>query len=812
MVGLVGTTQDVTEHREAEHRLREREQHLEQLALRDVVTGLANRAAFTDELHRVLETARRWNSTVGLVMLDLDGFKEVNDSLGHPAGDEVLRQVALRITRAVRAGDFVARMGGDEFMVLTGEVSDPSESARVARRLVDVMRAPFDVEGTEVTQTVSAGIALAQPGAEPEELLREADAALYVAKSHGRDRSEFFDDRLRARTSARLALEDGLRHAIARGELSVDYQPEVDLVDGSVVAVEALLRWQRGDDRVEAGEFIAVAEDTGLITELGAWAIREACVHASRWKMEAPDGRLLTVRVNVSPLQLRDPQLPKIVSSALADSGLTPSRLCLELTETAGLQDTETVRENLRLLSKEGVKFAVDDFGTGEASLFALTRVPVDVLKLDRDFVLALSDEGHSDVVAGVVAFATRLGVDVGAEGVEHGDQATLLRKLGCRTGQGFLWSAAMPPDEIDGILGGPNPAWVKLGVCAAPPSKRRRRSLRSRPERSAPSTQTIGELRRARDHIETTPVLQPTAVRELDRFVFVVAVERDDNGPRRERFHAQPGRVDRTELGPGDDDHEIGLERRDQINGVAVGRDRRARPTGAFDDADAHAVGPAKLLDERGDRERWAPEGLGGHRRGHRHLVVAVPEADGVGVFSRCRGKDVRVARVLVGLERLHRLSCGDSDPATAQQPERDRREPRLADAGAGTGDDDEPSGSRTHVGATRSSARANASIWSSVCAADSATRRREVPGGTVGGRMAGTSMPSSSSDAAASSVACSSPITTGTIGDGCPGRSRSTCARRRSCSARPSSERSTVEAASAAAVSAGVDAVVKM
>jgi diguanylate cyclase (GGDEF)-like protein len=461
VAGLVGTTQDVTEHREAEHRLREREQHLEQLALRDPVTGLANRAAFTDELHRVLETARRWNATVGLVMVDLDGFKEVNDSLGHPAGDEVLRQVALRITRAVRAGDFVARMGGDEFMVLTGEVSDPSESARVARRLVDVMRAPFEIDGTEVTQTVSAGIALAEPGAEPEKLLREADAALYVAKSHGRDRSEFFDDRLRARTSARLALEDGLRHAIARGELSVEYQPEVDLVDGSVVAVEALLRWQRGDDRVEAGEFIAVAEDTGLITELGAWAIREACVHASRWKVQAPDGRLLTVRVNVSPLQLRDPHLPKIVSSALTDSGLTPSRLCLELTETAGLQDTETVRENLRLLSQKGVKFAVDDFGTGEASLFALTRVPVDVLKLDRDFVLALSDEGHSDVVAGVVAFATRLGVDVSAEGVENGDQATLLRRLGCRTGQGFLWAAAMPPDQIDGILGGPNPAWV---------------------------------------------------------------------------------------------------------------------------------------------------------------------------------------------------------------------------------------------------------------------------------------------------------------------------------------------------------------
>jgi diguanylate cyclase (GGDEF)-like protein len=461
VAGLVGTTQDVTEHREAEHRLREREQHLEQLALRDLVTGLANRAAFTDELHRVLETARRWNATVGLVMLDLDGFKEVNDSLGHQAGDEVLRQVALRITRAVRAGDFVARMGGDEFMVLTGEVSDPSESARVARRLVDVMRAPFDIDGTEVTQTVSAGIALAQPGTGPEKLLREADAALYVAKSHGRDRSEFFDDRLRARTSARLALEDGLRHAIARGELSVEYQPEVDLVDGSVVAVEALLRWQRGDDRVEAGEFIAVAEDTGLITELGAWAIREACLHASRWKVQAPDGRLLTVRVNVSPLQLRDPQLPKIVSSALADSRLTPSRLCLELTETAGLQDTETVRENLRLLSQRGVKFAVDDFGTGEASLFALTRVPVDVLKLDRDFVLALSDEGHSDVVAGVVAFATRLGVDVSAEGVENGDQATLLRRLGCRTGQGFLWAAAMPPDQIDGILGGPNPAWV---------------------------------------------------------------------------------------------------------------------------------------------------------------------------------------------------------------------------------------------------------------------------------------------------------------------------------------------------------------
>lgn len=460
-VRVEGTIQDVTEGRKVEAQLRERGLHLEQLALRDGLTGLANRTAFNDELRRAVESSRRWGVTVALVMVDLDGFKAVNDSLGHVVGDGVLRQSAARVVRAVRAGDFVARIGGDEFVVLMREVNDGAEAARVAHRLVELMRQPLTVDALEVTQTVSAGISVAERGAAPEVLIGEADAALYAAKASGRDRAEFFDDRLRARVSERLAIEDELGHAIERGELSLDYQPEIDLTDGVVVAVEALLRWRRGGEVIPATDFIAVAEESGLIAEIGAWAIREACKDAAGWDAMTPDGRAVVVRVNVSPGQLRDADLPRIVEGALAASGLDANRLCLEVTETASLQATATVRDNLERLRARGVRFAVDDFGAGEGSLLALTKLPVDLVKLDRTFVRELPDARHADVVAGVVAFAARLGVPVTAEGVERGEQATLLRDLGCRGGQGYLWSAAMHVDDVVGLLGEPHPAWV---------------------------------------------------------------------------------------------------------------------------------------------------------------------------------------------------------------------------------------------------------------------------------------------------------------------------------------------------------------
>ena len=369
---IEGTTQDITEDREVQAQQREREQHLEQLALRDELTGLANRTAFTDELRRVVESSRRWGVTVALVMLDLDAFKVVNDTLGHVVGDGVLRQTAARVVRAVRAGDFVARIGGDELVVLMREVNDEAEAARVAHRLVELMRQPMTVDGVEVVQTLSAGISVAERGARPEALIGEADAALYAAKASGRDRAEFFDDRLRARVSERLAIEDELRHAIERDELTLDYQPEIDLTDGVVVALEALLRWRRGGETLPASDFIAVAEETGLIAEIGAWAIREACRHAAGWAVTTAQDHPVVVRVNVSPGQLRDADLPKIVEDALTDSGLEAHRLCLEVTETASLRANATAAENLERLRALGVRFAVDDFGAGEGSLLAL--------------------------------------------------------------------------------------------------------------------------------------------------------------------------------------------------------------------------------------------------------------------------------------------------------------------------------------------------------------------------------------------------------------------------------------------------------
>jgi diguanylate cyclase (GGDEF)-like protein len=388
-------------------------------------------------------------------MLDLDHFKYVNDSLGHAVGDELLRRAADRLRGTVREGDLVARHGGDEFVVVMRDLDDPAESVRIAQRIVDTFRSPVHVGQAELYTTASVGIAVSRKGVDADTLLSEADTAMYVAKDDGRDRYSLFNEELRAVVAERLRLEVGLRHALERDEFDVWYQPEVDLLDGSLTAVEALLRWHHpGGETYSAERFIEVAEDSGLIVELGAMVIRRACAQTAQWNRDRPL-RPVVVRINLSARQLADPTLLRTIDDALHVTGASPFWLCFEITESAILRDLAVVDDNLRGIRWRGIELALDDFGTGYASLSYLRDIPVAVLKLDRSFVRNLAtSEFDRRLVAGIVGLAHGLHVEVTAEGVEDERQAEILRDLGCRRAQGFLYSGAVPACELDALLG----------------------------------------------------------------------------------------------------------------------------------------------------------------------------------------------------------------------------------------------------------------------------------------------------------------------------------------------------------------------
>jgi len=444
---VVATLRDVTDRRIAEKQLL-------QLATRDPLTGLVNRTALLDEITRALRAAARSGRSTAVLMIDLDHFKYVNDSLGHAVGDELLQAAARRLQEVVRGGDLVARPGGDEFVIVMRDLDDHADAVRAARRLVTAFRDPISAHDTELYTTASIGIAVASDESEADDLVREADTAMYVAKAEGRDRVSMFNEELRAAVTSRLSLEGNLRPALERDELAVWYQPEVGLASGSVIAVEGLLRWHHPDGRLRtAAEFIDIAEETGLILDIGDWVLQEACSQAARWAAIRP-GRPISIRVNLSALQLAEAGLLDAVDAALDASGLDPGLLCLEITETALLRETSTVRENLDGVRERGIAIAVDDFGTGYASLAYLRKYPVDVLKIDRSFITDLTTDDYDErLVAGIVALAHRLGMSVTAEGVERDTQADLLRELGCESAQGFLFSKAVPPGEIDALF-----------------------------------------------------------------------------------------------------------------------------------------------------------------------------------------------------------------------------------------------------------------------------------------------------------------------------------------------------------------------
>jgi diguanylate cyclase (GGDEF)-like protein/PAS domain S-box-containing protein len=437
-LGYRGTATDITAEIEAGRRA-------EYLAMHDPLTGLPNRVLLLERLEQAIASVSRRRDMAALLLLDLDRFKDVNDTLGHPAGDLLLQQVAVRLSASVREVDTVARIGGDEFSIVLAGIKDAADAQLLSRRLLETFQTPFDLSGHEVLVTVSVGIVLIPiDGSIPDNLLKHADIALYRAKEEGRNASRFFEPEMDARLQRRKALERELRLALSRDELTLYYQPKISLRNDEVAGTEALVRWQHPErGLVPPIEFIGVAEETGLILQLGEWVLRTACRQAAAW-------RDLEVSVNISPAQFRQPDLVQIVRSALADSGLAPHRLELEVTESVLIQQPDAAAKLLDDLKALGVHVAMDDFGTGYSSLSYLQRFHFDKIKIDRSFIWAIGKEPTAKaIVRAVINLADSLGMVTCAEGVETDEQLSALRREGCSEVQGYLFGKPMPAAEF---------------------------------------------------------------------------------------------------------------------------------------------------------------------------------------------------------------------------------------------------------------------------------------------------------------------------------------------------------------------------
>jgi diguanylate cyclase (GGDEF)-like protein len=443
------------------------EEKLQFHAYHDALTGLPNRRALLEELdHRLGPDG----APTSLLFVDLDRFKATNDSLGHGAGDRLLSAMADRMLHAVRPEDFVARLAGDEFVLLLADAPAP-HVASVAERLLRSLAEPIEIGGHQITRTVSIGIGSAWPGAlRPDQLLGHADVALRTAKADGGNRAVLFDDTLRAVVEERTQTEVLLRQAINEGGLRLHYQPEVDLRTGELLAVEALVRWEHPErGLLSAAAFIDVAEESGLIVELGTWVMAEACRQMAEWRQAHP--HRFTMRVNMSPAQLGTRNIVQLVADCLADNGLPGRLLCLEITEHAVMQDVTRAVETLHELKTLGVSLAIDDFGTGYSSMAQLKRLPVDVLKIDQSFVAGLgTDGGDRAIVDATVRLARSFGLQVVAEGIETVDIVEHLLVLGCHRAQGYLLCRPQPPSELETILrhGGIDPS-VLVSAPASP-------------------------------------------------------------------------------------------------------------------------------------------------------------------------------------------------------------------------------------------------------------------------------------------------------------------------------------------------------
>ncbi|MEU5161059.1 EAL domain-containing protein [Streptomyces sp. NPDC020875] len=455
---------DISDRRELGARLRHLEMH-------DAVTRLPNRALFFERLSAAVEAAsyeRGATGRIGLCYLDLDGFKAVNDTLGHRIGDRLLIAVADRLTECARnagtargGGHLVARLGGDEFAVLVEESTGTEQLADLARSLLASLQLPFDIDGQRLAVSASIGVVeRSAAGTSATGLMQAADTTLYWAKEDGKARWTLFDPERNAHRMTRQALSSSLRPALERGEFAVEYQPLVGLADGVTRGVEALVRWHHPRfGTLPPNRFIGIAEEDGSIVELGRWVLRTACGQARRWQLDHPAARPLFVSVNVAVRQVWDSDLVADVARTLEETGLEPRLLQLELTESAVMGSAGRPLQALQDLSDMGVRIAIDDFGTGYSNLAYLSRLPVSALKLDGSFVRGFQDEAHPNpadetIVAALVELAHRLGLTVTAECVETAGQAARLRRIGCDTGQGWLYSRAVPPERIAELVG----------------------------------------------------------------------------------------------------------------------------------------------------------------------------------------------------------------------------------------------------------------------------------------------------------------------------------------------------------------------
>ncbi len=449
-VHLIFQVQDITDRKLAE-------QQLHHDAFHDALTGLPNRALFMDHLKLAIARSRRNVQTMfAVIYLDLDRFKVINDSLGHTIGDQLLVGMADRLKTNLRPGDTVARLGGDEFVILIEDITDEKEAVQVAERIQKELTEPFNLSGREVFTTVSLGIAPSSTGYErAEDILRDADTAMYRAKSLGKSRYEIFDKAMHARAINLLQMETDLRRACEREEFLIHYQPIVALEDFRLRGFEALVRWNHPErGYISPMDFIPVAEETGLIAQVGEFVLREACRQMQRWQAAYPLDRPLWISINLSSKQFSQGALIAKIANILRETNVNPQCVKLEITESVVMENIETATDMLRQMRALGVQLAIDDFGTGYSSLSYLHRFPIDTLKIDRSFVTRMTENSeNAEIVRTIVVLAQNLGMDVVAEGVETNEQLVLLQKLGCENGQGYFFSKPVNSDGAGRII-----------------------------------------------------------------------------------------------------------------------------------------------------------------------------------------------------------------------------------------------------------------------------------------------------------------------------------------------------------------------
>jgi len=443
----------IAEQERISSQLKESKEHFRHAAFHDTLTNLPNRALLAENLKFVIERAKQHEDyQFAVLFLDLDRFKNVNDSLGHSIGDQLLIAMARRLESCTREADLVARLGGDEFAVLLDGIPDQNEAAKMAQRIQEKLQSPFNLSGHEVFTTTSIGIALSSTGYDhPENMLRDADTAMYRAKAQGKACYEIFDKGMHTHAVYLLQMENDLRRAIDREELRVHYQPIVSLDSGQLAGFEALVRWQHPERGfINPSDFIPLAEDTGLIVPLGIWVLRRACEQLGKWQWQSAANRSLFMSVNLSGKQVARPRLVSEIRQVLEETRIDPKYLKLEITESAVMENAETAVQLLRRLKALGVQLSIDDFGTGYSSLGYLHRFPVNTLKIDRSFVGRIGEAAENiEIVRTIISLAENMGMEVVAEGVETLSQLAQLRKLNCQYGQGYLFSRPVDAESV---------------------------------------------------------------------------------------------------------------------------------------------------------------------------------------------------------------------------------------------------------------------------------------------------------------------------------------------------------------------------